>query len=96
MSTKTAYQGDANGFYIGETLADESPLEPGVWLIPGGALEAAPPLTWPDDKWPRIKGKKWALAYLPKAPEPESPVAKLLAFLAAHADVAEVLKQGGV
>lgn len=37
------YQTDENGFYVGEVEATESPLEPGVFLIPGGCVEDAPP-----------------------------------------------------
>ena len=55
---KTVYQTDAEGFFIGSVQADPSPLEPGVWLIPGGAVEIAPPALsegqraqWVDSKW---------------------------------------------
>ena len=43
MTTKTVFQTDAGGVYLGETVADESPLEPGVWLLPAGCVEVAPP-----------------------------------------------------
>ena len=37
------YQTDANGYFVGVTQASESPLEPGVFLIPGGCKAVAPP-----------------------------------------------------
>lgn len=37
------YQTNEAGVFIGETLADESPLDEGVFLIPRGAVEKAPP-----------------------------------------------------
>lgn len=43
METKTVYQLDANGVFVGENVADESPLEQGVFLIPGGCIEIPPP-----------------------------------------------------
>lgn len=33
---KTVYQTNAEGYFVGPVQADPSPLEPGVWLIPGG------------------------------------------------------------
>lgn len=38
------YQTDDQGVYLGPTEADESPLEPGVFLLPKGTVEAPPPL----------------------------------------------------
>lgn len=32
-----------SGLYVGESVADESPLEPGVFLIPRHATEQEPP-----------------------------------------------------
>lgn len=97
MKQKTAYQTDAAGHYKGETLADESPLEPGVWHMPAGAVAKAPPKTWPDDKWPRWTGKRWELIQKPVPASQNDPVAKLSAFLLANPDVAELISnKGGV
>ena len=65
MSTKTVFQTDRAGHYTGTTEADESPLEPGVFLMPAGAVETAPPTTWPDEKWPRWNGTRWDLVTKP-------------------------------
>ena len=43
MNTKTVYQYDLAGMYVGQTDADESPLEPGVFLIPARCAEVSPP-----------------------------------------------------
>ena len=43
METKIVYQCDYDGVFIGETIADESPLEPGVFLIPARSVEKKPP-----------------------------------------------------
>lgn len=43
MSFKTVYQLDVNGFLSGQTMAQESPLEPGIFLIPAGCVEKIPP-----------------------------------------------------
>jgi hypothetical protein len=66
MATKTVFQLDRAGMLLGETEADESPLEPGVWLIPAGCVETAPPAEWPADKWPRWVGRKWELVTHPR------------------------------
>ena len=60
MDTKVVYQTDHQGIYIGTTVADQSPLEPGVWLIPGGCVEVAPPLV-PEKKAALWNGRKWVL-----------------------------------
>lgn len=95
MTQKTVYQTDRAGHYVGETMADESPLEPGVYLMPSGTVAKAPPETWPDDKWPRWIGKRWELIQKPTSANTEDPVAKLAAFLAANPDVAELISNQG-
>lgn len=60
MDTKIVYQTDPLGIYTGPTVADPSPREPGVWLIPGGCVEVAPPAI-PDRKAAWWDGKRWVL-----------------------------------
>lgn len=40
---KQVVQLDANGYFLGTTVADESPLEPGVYLFPAHTIEAEVP-----------------------------------------------------
>lgn len=95
-----AYQYDHAGLYAGITEADESPLEPGVYLLPARCTLTPPPADVPADKWPRWNGHAWELVNRPApAPAPANdndPVAKLRDFLAANPDVAAILQQGGV
>lgn len=72
MITKTVFQLDADGVLIGATAADESPLEPGVFLLPSGCVEIEPP--------PHVEGKlrvfsagAWLYQDIP-AIEPETPL----------------------
>ena len=93
----TAYQFDRAGLLVGETVADESPLEPGVWLIPAGCTLVAPPAE-PAGQRARWNGVDWELVTMP-APAPandDDPVEKLRAFLADNPDVAAILEPGGV
>lgn len=60
MDTKTVYQTDHLGIFTGQTVADRSPLEPDVWLIPGGCVEVAPPAV-PQHKAALWNGKRWEL-----------------------------------
>lgn len=100
MSTKPAYQFDHAGLYAGDTVADESPMEPGVFLLPARCTFEPPPETWPDDRWPRWNGAAWRLVNKPRPPAPvaevDDPVEKLRQFLEDNPDVAELLKSGGV
>jgi hypothetical protein len=66
---KTVSQLDAAGIFVGPTLADESPLEPGVWLLPGGAVDVLPPVV-PDGRQMVWNGQGFELVALPD-PEPE-------------------------
>ena len=87
MTGKTVYQCNPAGLFVGESLADESPLEPGVFLIPGGAVEIAPPEQWPEDQWPRWNGVAWELISKPQVQQPLSPEQKLAEFLSSNPDV---------
>ncbi|APQ13419.1 phage tail protein [Pseudomonas oryzihabitans] len=88
---KLVYQLDHAGFYLGETVADESPLDPGIYLLPARCVETPPPATWEDSQWPRWDGSAWRLVNRPKAFAAEDPVDKLKAFLAANPDVAQLI-----
>jgi len=75
---KTVYQLDQNGKYIGETIAHESPLEPGVYLIPGGCVETEPPET--NKNQVAVWDGVWTLVNVPEPEEPkESTAEELLA-----------------
>lgn len=109
MSTKPVSQIDRAGYFVRVTFADESPLEPGVWLLPAGTVDALPPGTyvqpedpehlgefladWPDDKWPRWSGTAFAIVAKPQAPAEPTPAEKLAAFLAQNPDVAAMVNQ---
>lgn len=92
MTTKIVYQYDVAGMFICQTEADESPLEPGVFLIPARCVEVAPPES-SGDQWPRWNGAKWEL--ITPAPsndnQPVSPVEKLRVFLDENPDVAALI-----
>jgi hypothetical protein len=66
---KIVYQTDAEGFFVGAVAADPSPLEPGVWLIPGGAVETTPPALAEGER-ARWTGIGWEIVPPPE-PEPE-------------------------
>jgi hypothetical protein len=67
---KTVYQTDFDGFFTAPVDADPSPLEPGVWIIPGGAVEVEPPAL-KDGQRARWNGGAWdVIDPPPPAPEP--------------------------
>jgi hypothetical protein len=74
---KTVYQLNQQGEYIGETIAHESPLEPGIYLIPGGCVETAPPETKKGQVavWDGV----WTLVDVPEPEKPKEPTAEELA-----------------
>ena len=58
------------GLYIGESLADESPLEPGKFLIPAHATTIAPPNAQ-DGKKINFENGAWVINDIPVIePEP--------------------------
>lgn len=70
MEALTVYQTDEAGAYLGPTVADESPLQPGVFLIPGGAVETPPPSApeghvpvWSDGGWSLVEDHRGAIVY---------------------------------
>lgn len=70
MTIKTVYQIDHLGIYVGETTADASPLEPGVWLIPARCVEVKPPsipermaALWDGEGWQLIDSYQGLTAY---------------------------------
>lgn len=69
MGQKIVSQLDAEGFFVGAVVADESPLEPGVFLIPGGAIDKAPPANVEQGKRYRPFGAGWRGEVLPVEPE---------------------------
>lgn len=58
--SRTVAQLDADGWYVGPTEAYESPLEPGVYHIPGGAVDMPLPEV-PEGKCARWDGKDWVI-----------------------------------
>lgn len=92
-STVTAYQHDANGFFLGVTEADESPLEPGIFLVPAMCTLTPPPAEIPQGRLPRWSGTEWQLVDRTVAPadQPSVTLAKLKSFLTRNPDVAALL-----
>jgi len=65
---KQVIQLDAQGYFVGTTTADESPLEKGVYMMPADTIDADVP-TVPDGqkaKW----DNGWVFEAIPE-PEPE-------------------------
>lgn len=59
-----------SGIFYSEGIADESPLEPGVFLIPAHATTVAPPVV-ADPEIAVFKDGAWSVEVLPPPPEPE-------------------------
>ena len=56
-----------NGYFVGESLADESPLEAGVYLMPAHATEIPAPKATKGKVVVFVNGD-WELQDLPKQP----------------------------
>lgn len=85
------FQTNYSGLFVGETAADPSPLEDGIYLIPAGCVEVPPPETWADDVWPRWNGFEWELINKPEVNEPISAQQKLAEFLEQNPDVLNLI-----
>lgn len=70
MTSKTVSQLTPEGYYTGQTTADESPLEPGVWLMPAGAVDMAAPSV-PAGMRARLVDGDWQFEPAP-TPDPQS------------------------
>ena len=77
-----------NGYFVGESLADESPLESGVYLIPAHATEIAAPKAT-KGKVVVWNGNDWELQNLPQEPVVDN--SKFEAKQAARTAIAERL-----
>lgn len=58
------------GVFLGVDFAQESPLEPGVFLLPAGATFVKPPQV-PEGKQAVWGGESWSVQDIPLAPEPQ-------------------------
>lgn len=63
------YHYDENGEYHGESEANESPLEPGVYLIPARATDQAPMVPAVGNR-ARFDGAAWVEEAIPVPPAP--------------------------
>lgn len=92
------FQFDHSGLYQGFAEADESPLEPGVYLLPARSTRVSPPALIPAGQWPRWNGSAWELVARPyHAQDIETdPVQKLRNFLSANPDVAVLIQGRGL
>lgn len=72
MAGKVVSQLNASRVFVCPVVADESPLEPGVFLIPGGAVDLPPPAV-PDGHVARFDGKKFVIEPIPASTQPEPP-----------------------
>lgn len=93
MSRKVVVQLDAAGFYLGPAWAYESPLEPGVYPLPAGAVDAPLPEPAPD-MLARWSGSEWVYepAPLPEEdPQPSHQELETLSRLAAKSTAISML-----
>lgn len=73
MKTKVVSQLDVEGYYVGPTIADESPLEPDVFLFPGGAVDLTPPSALAEGKRYKPVDGGWVAEDIPVT-EPDTVV----------------------
>jgi hypothetical protein len=62
---KTVVQLNQQGYYTGLTVADESPLEPGVYLMPAGTIDAEQPII-PENHFARWVDNNWTFEPMPE------------------------------
>lgn len=67
---KTYHYHPATRRYIYQDIADESPLEPGVFLLPAHSTFVEPPQDVPIDSYISWNGSDWEILKIPKELEP--------------------------
>lgn len=70
---KIVSQLDADGYFVAAVVADESPMEPGVYLLPGRCIDKAPPGVVEPGKRYRVWGAGWRGEDLPTPPADTPP-----------------------
>ncbi|WP_083827849.1 tail fiber assembly protein [Achromobacter insuavis] len=70
---KIVSQLDAEGFFLGPAIAYPSPLEPGVFHIPGGSVDVLPPASIEPGKRFSFENGQWVPHVLPVASQVEPP-----------------------
>lgn len=75
MTTKLVYQLNENNILTGVEHADESPLEPGVFLIPAGCVDTdiVPPTALSPNEFVFWKEGNWWIGHVPEDPNAPSP-----------------------
>lgn len=86
-----AFTYDSAGIFIARIVADKSPLEEGVYLLPPNSTLEEPP-EYPEGKIPRWNGTSWRIVTDRRAPE-RTAEKKLEEFLAMNPDVKELLSR---
>lgn len=66
MKTILVCQLDHLGYFMGVTEADESPLEPGVYHLPGGCVEIDAPVFEHENQVARLENGEWVIEDLPE------------------------------
>ena len=69
MADQIAYQTNREGIFVGVVKRQPSPLEPGVFLVPAGAVLVEPPQI-PEGQMAQWDGTAWSLKPIPVPPAP--------------------------
>jgi hypothetical protein len=73
MTTKTVSQLNTAGYFVCPAIADESPLEPGVFLLPAGCVDLEPPTEIPANNRVLFSGQGWVFEPIPTVTPPTTP-----------------------
>lgn len=92
---KIVSQLDANGYFVGPTVADASPRNPQVWLLPGGAIDVPPPEI-PPGKVALWQGTQWAFVNPPDPSQEEDPPVDGVPQVVTRAQAKAALAQAGL